>query len=111
MSVDETVHTVYYLGIWVDLLFMSSVCAMRLAAPTLNAYLFTVQVFVLGCVLRWYVMSFWQTFHPLPPSFCLILYITDFLRGRSFCHSDLSLSSILCLLPVGKGVSACLSSP
>lgn len=39
MSVDETVHTVCCLCIWIDLLFMSCVCAMRLAAPTLNAYL------------------------------------------------------------------------
>lgn len=55
MSVDKTVHTVCCLCIWTDLLFMSSVCAMRLAAPTLNAHLFTVvQVFFLGCVLRRY---------------------------------------------------------
>lgn len=33
------------------------------------------------------------------------------LRGHSFCHSDLSLSSISCLLPGGKGLSACSSSP
>lgn len=35
MSVDETVHTVCCLCIWIDLLFMPS---MSLAAPTLNAY-------------------------------------------------------------------------
>lgn len=51
MSVDETVDTVCCLCIWIDLLFMSGVCAVRLAAPTLNAYLPIHGRFLLGLCL------------------------------------------------------------
>lgn len=92
MSVDETVHTVCCLCIWTDLLFMSGVCAMRLAAP-----IHSCPSLLLGLCPS----SVWASGR---------LFILC-LRGHSFCHSDLSLSSISCLLPGGKGMSACSSSP